>query len=117
MSISWHCSCGKTLKAPEGSGGKRARCPACREINTIPTPAPVAVEEPVEAAAPGDPWAADDHPFDPYDLAEEPKAAPVRGPRLVVKGPMLAPAEDDDAGYGVTPAPYRPAAARAAVAD
>jgi RsiW-degrading membrane proteinase PrsW (M82 family) len=105
------------LKAPDGSGGKRARCPACKEINTIPKPAPV--EEAVAPAASGDPWAADDNPFDPYDLAEEPKAAPVRGPRLVVKGPVLAPApaEEEHAGYGVTPAPYRPAAARAAAAD
>jgi RsiW-degrading membrane proteinase PrsW (M82 family)/phage FluMu protein Com len=109
MSISWHCGCGKTLKAPDGSGGKRARCPACKEINTIPTPV---VEEPVEVAAPvasDDPWAAGDSPFDPYDLAEAPEPTPVRVPRQVVAAAASA---AQDRG-GVTPAPYRPAAARA----
>jgi RsiW-degrading membrane proteinase PrsW (M82 family) len=70
-------------------------------------PAPV---EPVAEAASEDPWAGD-NPFDPYDLAEEPKAAPAaRGPRLVVKAP---PAVDYASAGAVTPAPYRPAAARA----
>jgi RsiW-degrading membrane proteinase PrsW (M82 family) len=54
MSIQWHCACGKRLKAPESAAGKRARCPACQEINQIPqTPAP----EPDEV-------------FDPFNIAE-----------------------------------------------
>jgi RsiW-degrading membrane proteinase PrsW (M82 family)/phage FluMu protein Com len=116
MSISWHCACGKTLKAPDGSGGKRARCPACKEINTIPTPAVVEerVEEPAVApVASDDPWAGD-NPFDPYDIAEAPAPAPARGPRLVVKA---TPAAAQYQGGAVTPAPYRPAAATARARD
>jgi RsiW-degrading membrane proteinase PrsW (M82 family) len=56
MSIQWQCACGKKLKAPDTAAGKRARCPACQQINTIPTP----------------PAPEEDNPFDPYDLAEEP---------------------------------------------
>jgi RsiW-degrading membrane proteinase PrsW (M82 family) len=79
VSISWHCACGKSLKAPDGSEGKRARCPACGAINHVPAPAPL---EPVVAAPQAvseDPFANDD-PFDPYQLAEAPAPVPTRQP-------------------------------------
>jgi hypothetical protein len=60
MSIAWNCACGKHLKAPDGSEGKRARCPACGQINQVPTPQ----LEPVVAEG--------DSPFDEYALAETP---------------------------------------------
>ena len=63
MSISWYCACGKSLKAPDGSEGKRARCPACATINQVPHPEP----EPVIAQG--------DDPFDLYALAETPAPA------------------------------------------
>ena len=63
MSISWHCACGKSLKAPDGSEGKRARCPACGTINQVPRP------EPERVIAGGD------DPFDLYSLAETPAPA------------------------------------------
>jgi len=39
MSIRFTCSnpgCGRTMHAPDGSGGKKARCPSCKAIVTIP---------------------------------------------------------------------------------
>ncbi|MDB5323847.1 MAG: hypothetical protein JWN40_5478 [Phycisphaerales bacterium] len=94
MSIQWHCACGKNLKAPDGSAGKRARCPACKKINQIPVPA---VEPEVDLLA-------GDDPFDPYELAEAPAPAAVRLPR------RAASAAGDDAG--VTAPPYRRAPSR-----
>ena len=38
MSISFDChSCGRTMRAPDGSEGKRARCPSCQEVVTVPS--------------------------------------------------------------------------------
>ena len=39
MSISVNCDvCGKTLKAPDSNAGKKAKCPQCGSIVTIPEP-------------------------------------------------------------------------------
>lgn len=45
MSLELHCEgCGKLLKAPESSGGKRSKCPACGHEVYIPMP-PSEIEE------------------------------------------------------------------------
>lgn len=38
MPIDFQCACGKSLKAPDDAGGKRARCPKCKAVATIPYP-------------------------------------------------------------------------------
>lgn len=44
MSIIFHCEhCGKKMKAPNSSGGKREKCPACH--NKVYVPAPDSGEE------------------------------------------------------------------------
>jgi hypothetical protein len=44
MSIIFHCEyCGKKMKAPDSSGGKREKCPACH--NKVYVPAPDTGEE------------------------------------------------------------------------
>lgn len=44
MSIIFHCEhCGKKMKAPDSSGGKREKCPACH--NKVYVPAPDSGEE------------------------------------------------------------------------
>jgi RsiW-degrading membrane proteinase PrsW (M82 family) len=96
MSIAWNCACGKHLKAPDGSEGKRARCPACGQINLVPTPEP----EPEPMVADGD------SPFDEYDLAETP--APL------ARQTVAAPLASDEA---VTPPVYQSRAARQEEAD
>ncbi len=37
MPIKFACECGKTLTAPDGSEGKRARCSACKRAVTVPS--------------------------------------------------------------------------------
>lgn len=40
MPIKFHCShCGKMVKAPDEAGGKRGRCPSCKESVYVPLPA------------------------------------------------------------------------------
>ena len=39
MPIKFHCShCGKMVKAPDEAGGKRGRCPSCKESVYVPLP-------------------------------------------------------------------------------
>jgi phage FluMu protein Com len=39
VSIEIHCDhCGKLIRAPEGAGGKRGKCPYCEQSVYIPTP-------------------------------------------------------------------------------
>ena len=39
MSITFRCEhCGKDVKAPDSAGGKRGKCPHCRQSNYIPAP-------------------------------------------------------------------------------
>lgn len=39
MGIEIHCDhCGKLIRAPEGAGGKRGKCPYCEQSVYIPTP-------------------------------------------------------------------------------
>jgi hypothetical protein len=47
MPISFLCSCGKQLRAPEDYVGRRVKCPGCGEPQTVPT-----AEAPARAAPP-----------------------------------------------------------------
>lgn len=55
MAITFHCKCGRPLRAQPDAAGKKTRCPGCNQVLTIPgaeaKPAPVA------AAHEGDPFA------------------------------------------------------------
>src|SRR5436309_9190344 len=73
------CSCGKKLKAPASAVGKRAKCPGCGNVLTIPAVAPVAAKQavPVGAAQPA-----------AVGAAAKPAAAPKRKPAAI--GPVGA---------------------------
>ena len=45
MPISVTCPCGKKLTAPDTLAGKRAKCPACKELVKIPEPLEVIEDE------------------------------------------------------------------------
>ena len=36
--ITYRCECGKTVAAPQTLAGRRAKCPACDRVFTVPTP-------------------------------------------------------------------------------
>jgi hypothetical protein len=55
MSIQFHCEgCGKLVQAPDSTGGRQGKCPACGHIMYVPLPAeqreeiPLAQEDPQE---------------------------------------------------------------------
>jgi hypothetical protein len=54
--IAFNCTCGKTLRVPDSSAGRRAKCPVCSAVVEVPAPEPefeiVEDEEPT-VAAPG----------------------------------------------------------------
>jgi RsiW-degrading membrane proteinase PrsW (M82 family) len=124
VSIRWHCACGKSLKAPDNASGKRARCPACGEVNVVPAASadeelpmiPIEPDEAPQAAASAVARhdGVDDDYGREYELSDEPPPAP-KGPRLVVRR-AAQPAVDgfDDHGGGgeaFTPPAYAPRAA------
>lgn len=39
MPITWRCTCGKKLRAPDEAAGKRVGCSRCRTVQTVPAPA------------------------------------------------------------------------------
>ena len=53
MPIKFQCECGKVLTAPDGSGGKRARCSACKRAVTIPKEFHLAAAEEEATPLPG----------------------------------------------------------------
>ena len=40
MPITFPCTCGKTLRVPDNSVGRRAKCPACQAVHIVPAPEP-----------------------------------------------------------------------------
>ena len=93
MPITFNCPCGKTLRVPDDSAGKRAKCPACSAVVAIPLPPPPPTPpappepEPVfevdDAPASGLPNTykpvLDDEDATPYGLAAPEKPDPVTG--------------------------------------
>jgi len=48
MSVELHCpKCGKLIRAPDDAGGKRGKCPYCKETVYVPSPNPEHEEIPV----------------------------------------------------------------------
>jgi len=47
MSIKFNCACGRKLTAPDGTAGKKAKCPVCHNVMRIPDSA--GEDAPVEA--------------------------------------------------------------------
>lgn len=69
MPITFNCPCGKVLRVPDASAGRRVKCPACQAVATVPAAQPL------------------------FEVVEdEPPAAPPKA-RPVAKS---APARDDD---------------------
>ena len=71
MAIRVVCSqCAKALSAPEAAAGKRARCPACKTVLSIPLPvAELAPDDDVYGVAPSVPAQAEPQPQQPRPLA------------------------------------------------
>ena len=40
MPITFNCACGKTLRVPDASAGRRAKCPSCGAVVSVPHPEP-----------------------------------------------------------------------------
>jgi phage FluMu protein Com len=49
MPVTFECSCGKQLRVADEFAGKRIRCPACKEVQTVPE---TAAASPITAKAP-----------------------------------------------------------------
>ena len=85
MAIKVPCvSCGKTLTAPDNAAGRRARCPSCGTVQTLPAPQALEPEplepEPIHdappAGDPNDPFSGLGSPSEPYALNEPPPVTP-----------------------------------------
>lgn len=72
MSIRFACSgCGRTIHVPDGSEGKKARCPSCKAVVTVPAPSAAEDEGPIRLAEPEEPA-----PSREADESESPAAGP-----------------------------------------
>ncbi len=101
MAIEFHCSkCQRLIRAPDTSGGRRGKCPYCKESVYIPAPsadleeipiAPIVVkdDEPETPAAPA-------HHEDPYDLAPLDTEEEARDRRLREESARFAAALDKE---------------------
>jgi hypothetical protein len=93
MPITFNCPCGKTLRVPDSSAGKRAKCPLCSAVVAIPAPEPPPEPEPV------------------FEIVEEPAAPPApvtpAGPSPTYKKPYADEDEDEGGTYGLA-APEKP---------
>jgi hypothetical protein len=50
--IRFACACGRTLQVPDDGAGKKARCPECQAVVTIPPAEPAEGDDPVARAVP-----------------------------------------------------------------
>ncbi|MBM3979520.1 MAG: hypothetical protein FJ304_04405 [Planctomycetes bacterium] len=79
MPIAFDCSCGKTLRVPDEFAGRRAKCPACAAVLTVPLPEPQ------------------------FEIVEEPPPPPPRaGAARHGELPAPKPVVDDDSDDGST---------------
>lgn len=91
MPITFNCACGKVLRVPDTSAGKRAKCPVCSAVVTVPEPEPVLeIVEVLDVAE-----------LVPPPLPPEPEAPPA-APRPAGYGkPRFADDEEDHTPYGL----------------
>lgn len=83
MPIVFNCTCGKTLRVPDASAGKRAKCPACNAVVPVPAPEPPPEPDPV------------------FEIIEEPPAA-VAPPLAPYRKPFADADDEEDGGtYGL----------------
>ncbi|HZU38751.1 MAG TPA: PrsW family glutamic-type intramembrane protease [Gemmataceae bacterium] len=93
MAISFVCTCGKTLRAPDEAAGKRSRCPVCGETVTVPTPeAPAGYALLEEPPAPPEPKPARPRVRPPAPEKEPETPAPRRRPKASTAPARTAPA-------------------------
>lgn len=91
MPITFDCACGKTLRVPDASAGKRAKCPVCTAILTVPEPEPVfEIEEVLDVAE-----------VVPPPLPPEPEAAPAPVRPSGHGRPRFEDDEEDKTPYGL----------------
>lgn len=83
MPIAFNCTCGKTLRVPDESAGRRAKCPACGAVVQVPAPE----QEPE------------------FEVVEEPPPRP--GAARHGEIPRAKPVEEEDDGgtYGLADEP------------
>ncbi len=92
MPITFNCPCGKTLRVPNSSAGKRAKCPMCSAVVPVPAPQPEPSPEPQP---------------DPEPVFEIVETAPAQViPVRPYKKPFVDEDEDDRTPYGIA-APER----------
>jgi hypothetical protein len=111
MPISVHCpQCGKKLNAPDSAAGKRARCPQCKTILTLPAAdVPMADEvldaEPMQPPPSGlgvsDPG---DAPGDEYGLAPDPTEQ-LQAPPPLPTSPVVGEGGGGEGGPARRPCP------------
>ena len=101
MPISMRCpQCGKKLNAPDSAAGKRARCPQCKTIVTLPSPGDAPADEVFEAEPVAPPAPAPDP--DELGFGDEPVAPappPISAARPAVgatRRPPPLPVDSDD---------------------
>lgn len=87
MAILFNCqNCQQQLKVPDGSGGKKVRCPECEAVNVIPGTEQVAATPPLPPTPPPPATHRDD-----FDQSQNPFAPPrstVEQPEPLVRGDL-----------------------------
>lgn len=81
MPITFNCACGKTLRVPDEHAGRRAKCPACAAVVTVPAPE----EEPI------------------LEVVENPPAPPTAAPGTRPYGKVVDDDSDDGTTYSLAP--------------
>jgi hypothetical protein len=114
MPIAFSCSCGRKINAKDEHAGKKAKCPACGQVVTVPSPAKASASAGAAAARPKaapKPAPVDDE----YDVKED---APPPKKRSASAVADASPWGDDDPGLAapVAPRSYSPTSGGAAPA-
>jgi hypothetical protein len=116
MSISFHCTCGRRLRARKEIAGRAVRCPQCGAALTVPVPGPAEptrseVAEPVTTAEPESPFA--------FETGETERGSVAESVPPASEAPPVVPAESEavtlpwlspDSMPPVAPAPEPPRA-------
>jgi len=126
MAIAFSCSCGRKINAKDEHAGKKAKCPGCGQVVTVPgkvaagAVATAAAAKPAAAAPRAKPAAPKPAPVDDdmYDLKEDAPPAPKKSSRAPAAAAAASPWGDDEPGLEPVAAPraYVPSATGAAPA-